>query len=482
MELHELDSSGSFGPRRLIKSLWDFSSSDKKLLNGDPVSELCHAAYSDYYERQWSLTVAHCDGKFVALKTPEAVNQLVFELQGGRSRAELLNLIKGTGDESVLTEACENSLNLAFRLLLMLRIGAVKYQFHTRRCLDWNEGSPRDFVKRHFGEQPVLDFNSVKLPKAFHGWSLEKVGGIKISFESNLADHLLATVTGLTYGEGRDTVDFTHRRNVISAFENAINKGEALHVTNETFDSTDPAPGRAKIAVLKYFTERGGKEKCRLIKEGDHVHFGYDIRKITYGKRENPTDYTGKKKAYAAFMNALEHMESITINNGLFGKDPNPNIAKFFTIEYKVAYDHFNTELGSDAGTYKRHAVYEGGKIDFMWEILRIEYCSTEKNDFWWGRHVNQATKIDDPEVYRKFYEQWLPKKSLYICNELMGPDPYPGKEKRARMLARYPEDRGYTYCWMIGDEGGNMSWTTPEQFSRDNTNFVDFLDLFERA
>jgi hypothetical protein len=61
-----------------------------------------------------------------------------------------------------------------------------------------------------------------------------------------------------------------------------------------------------------------------------------------------------------------------------------------------------------------------------------------------------------------------------------MGHDPYPGKEKRARMLARYPEDRGYTYCWMTGDEGGNMSWTTPEQFNRDTANWNEFVGLFE--
>ncbi|KAH6967394.1 hypothetical protein EDB82DRAFT_563200 [Fusarium venenatum] len=273
---------------------------------------------------------------------------------------------------------------------------------------------------------------------------------------------LQATVTSLTYGEGHDVVDFTKRRNIVSIFENAINKGEALHVTNATFDNTDPAPGRPKKVVIKYLTEWRGKEKCRLIKEGDHVHFGYDIRKITYGRREDPTDYTGKKKVYAAFMSALEHQESIIINNGLFGKDPNPGVAKFFTIEYKVAYDHFNTEIGSDSGTYKRRSVYEGGRVDFLWEILRIEYCSTEKNDFWWGRHVNQATTINDPEVFRKFYEQWLPKKNLYICNELMGPDPYPGKEKRAR------------------DEGENMSWTTPEQFNRDTSNWMEFVGLFE--
>ncbi|KAJ4258935.1 hypothetical protein NW762_008022 [Fusarium torreyae] len=190
MELQQLEPSPTSGPQRLVKLLWDFSSSNKKLYNGDPASELCHSAYSEYYERQWGLTVAHCDGKFVALRTPESVNQLVLKLQADKSRTELLSLVKRMSEENPLEEAYENSLNLAFRLLLMLKIGEIKYQFHARRCLDWSEGSPRDFVNKHFGEQPLLNFDHVKLPKAFNGWSLEKVGGIKISFESNLADHL----------------------------------------------------------------------------------------------------------------------------------------------------------------------------------------------------------------------------------------------------------------------------------------------------
>ncbi|KAM0229165.1 hypothetical protein ACHAPO_010195 [Fusarium lateritium] len=130
-------------------------------------------------------------------------------------------------------------------------------------------------------------------------------------------------------------------------------------------------------SLIKYLTEWGGKEKCRLIKEGDHVQFGYDIRKITYGRRKDATDYSAKKKVYADFRSALEHQESVIINNDLFGKDPNPGVAKFFTIEYKVAYDHFNTELESDPGTYKRRAVYEGGRVGFLWEILHVEYCLT---------------------------------------------------------------------------------------------------------
>jgi len=120
-----------------------------------------------------------------------AVALTIQQLQRNRSRTELFTFIKSMSDENVLEEACESSLNLAVRLLLMVKIGAIKYQFHTRRCLGWNEGSPRDFISEKLGKEPILDFNDIKVPKAFNGWSIEKVGGIKICFDNNLADHLL---------------------------------------------------------------------------------------------------------------------------------------------------------------------------------------------------------------------------------------------------------------------------------------------------
>ncbi|KAL6406196.1 hypothetical protein AUP68_10364 [Ilyonectria robusta] len=188
----QLELSATFGPEELVQLLWDFSSSNKRLFNGDLVSESCHSAYHEYYERQWGLTAAHCDGKFVALKTCGLVNDLIREMQNNNSRAELLSQIQdmswggGPGGES-----CENSLNLAVRLLLMLRIGVVEYQLIPRRCLRWDEGTLRDSVYQRFGETPIMNVDGVRLPKAFNSWSLETIGSIEISFTDNLADHLL---------------------------------------------------------------------------------------------------------------------------------------------------------------------------------------------------------------------------------------------------------------------------------------------------
>ncbi|KAH8648231.1 hypothetical protein BGZ61DRAFT_542441 [Ilyonectria robusta] len=187
----ELELSATSGSNQLVQILWGLLPPDERLFNGDPADKLCHSAYLEYYERQWGLAAAHCDGKFVALKTPESVNHLVRDLQNDKPRAELLAQIRDLSGTEALEEACENSLNLAVRLLLMLRIGDVKYQFLRRPCLEWNEASLRDFVHGRFVEEASMSPDGVKLPKSFNAWSLEAIGGIEISFTDNLADHLL---------------------------------------------------------------------------------------------------------------------------------------------------------------------------------------------------------------------------------------------------------------------------------------------------
>jgi hypothetical protein len=70
--------------------------------------------------------VTHCEGKFVAIKNRVDINRLVQDLLNDRPRRDLLAEVEENGLESVSPEACENSLNLAARLLVMVAIGAVK--------------------------------------------------------------------------------------------------------------------------------------------------------------------------------------------------------------------------------------------------------------------------------------------------------------------------------------------------------------------
>ncbi|KAK4213932.1 hypothetical protein QBC37DRAFT_473008 [Rhypophila decipiens] len=73
----------------------------------------------------------------------------------------------------------------------MLRFGVVKFERLPRRYLVWTEGSLKEMVDSHFSRRCVLSCDRVKLPKSFNSWSVETIGGIKIVFTNNLADHLL---------------------------------------------------------------------------------------------------------------------------------------------------------------------------------------------------------------------------------------------------------------------------------------------------
>ncbi|KAL1874464.1 hypothetical protein Daus18300_003482 [Diaporthe australafricana] len=79
------------------------------------------------------------------------------------------------------------------RLVTPINIGTLPNEVNKRRHLKWDTGTLRNCLTEYFDEAqaPTLTFERLRLPKAFDAWSLCKVGGIKIRFTDNLADHLL---------------------------------------------------------------------------------------------------------------------------------------------------------------------------------------------------------------------------------------------------------------------------------------------------
>lgn len=180
----------------LVELLWRPETTKKKLFNGDPARYLSQEKYLEYCRTQWHLIAGHGDGHYVALRTTEEMNALLDRLQSNDSRAEIIASLKRgrpnkNENEPPTDDACENTINLAARLLLMLKLGVVKGQAIPRRCLSWTEGSLGSFVRDYFDEAPRLNCDHVRLPKAFNAWSIDRIGGIAIDFTNNLADHLL---------------------------------------------------------------------------------------------------------------------------------------------------------------------------------------------------------------------------------------------------------------------------------------------------
>ncbi|KAK4654989.1 hypothetical protein QC762_405850 [Podospora pseudocomata] len=75
----------------------------------------------------------------------------------------------------------------------MMKIGVPNNQLMARRFLRWEQGTFRDFVSDFFKESLKLSYERIRLPKMHNAWSINKIGGINISFTDNLTDHLLLT-------------------------------------------------------------------------------------------------------------------------------------------------------------------------------------------------------------------------------------------------------------------------------------------------
>ena len=78
--------------------------------------------------------------------------------------------------------------------------------------------------------------------------------------------------------------------------------------------------------------------------------------------------------------------------------------------------------------------------------------------------------------MYERFYSKFLAKEGFRVTNDFMGGDPWPNKEKRARVLVKHPEGRGYTWSRAEGDENESFHWTTPAEFQRDTENMHKFF------
>ncbi|KAI0140369.1 hypothetical protein BJ166DRAFT_473213 [Pestalotiopsis sp. NC0098] len=177
------------GTKELIEKVWPLST-ERRLFNGDRANLLTPDAYCAYSKRNWYAIAQHSEGSCVALKSQSEICHLIQQLQADVDRPEILANLKSQSP-GLSDEACESSIDLAARLLLMLKFGIVKHQAVPRGHLVWTRGSLRDFVRNHFRISPNLGCEGIRLPKTFNAWTVEMVAGIEIRFTDNLADHLL---------------------------------------------------------------------------------------------------------------------------------------------------------------------------------------------------------------------------------------------------------------------------------------------------
>ncbi|KAK8092179.1 uncharacterized protein PG998_015011 [Apiospora kogelbergensis] len=179
---------------RLISQLWQ-PLGKQSLFNGEASSKIDHTAYAYYYSKQWQvMMVGHDSGGHYPVPTGiDDILDLACQIRDGKTRAEIIaQLCALRGGMAFTHQGAENFVNLTLRLLSMVNFGTARRQIMPRGCLVWDrDGSFAEHLADHFGKPPVLSCEQVRLPKSFHAWSIEKIGGIDICFTDNLADHIL---------------------------------------------------------------------------------------------------------------------------------------------------------------------------------------------------------------------------------------------------------------------------------------------------
>lgn len=159
----------------------------------DGLSAPSNDSYFCYYRRlvenskTWSIMKSHDDMLDLVrlIKQPEATRDYV----ENSLRIQLLDQESEEADEIL-----EDTVNLAVRLLLMVSTGGFS---STGRSLTvsgetkfgWKDGTIKSLLRTQFTTQRTVK-ESVKLEKIFNAKNLEHIGGIKVRWTSNLADHL----------------------------------------------------------------------------------------------------------------------------------------------------------------------------------------------------------------------------------------------------------------------------------------------------
>lgn len=190
---------------KIIKDFWG---SDALSVDSRRSLSLQGDSYFRYHEEQFRLAT-HNGRQFRSVATygnlVDVVQQLRDEtldrntvrqwfrkrLEMDDSRCDSWQTVSTDGSDPLddIDELADEVINLAMRLWLMLPIGGFRQVCGPERALEWENGSVEDFLKQQFPKQHGPK-ESASLEKVFNARNLKRLGGIRIVWTNNLADHL----------------------------------------------------------------------------------------------------------------------------------------------------------------------------------------------------------------------------------------------------------------------------------------------------
>jgi hypothetical protein len=172
-----------------VDHLWGQQSSHFVFHEDNPNLDAYFDSYFKYYAQQCDLIGRHENGEYSSISTHRDIMTIAQLLQQPLTRAAVRKHMTDVLKSANITQH-DSSINLAARLMLMIRIGGVPHEYSKGRYIEWEEGNLREFVHNYFAVPPARARDRIKLEKSFNALNVQRIGGIKIWWTDNLADHL----------------------------------------------------------------------------------------------------------------------------------------------------------------------------------------------------------------------------------------------------------------------------------------------------
>lgn len=152
----------------------DFWQTDIVLPQLASISEASgRTAYHGYAVRQRTSLAGLPDCPSVTIRTYVHLVTILQQLRDDALKEDLLNSLNTTMALKGPDKLHENSINLAARLLTMLKVGRAENQVAARGYLDWQTGTFRDLVKKRFLCKSCSRIRARQIPQGIRHMELE---------------------------------------------------------------------------------------------------------------------------------------------------------------------------------------------------------------------------------------------------------------------------------------------------------------------
>ena len=155
------------------------------------IRALDYNTYLSYYVEQCKIALFD-GGRHISAISFKDIIEIVAQIRSrvDRKATERWLHSKLPSPERDDQEKVNGAIDLAARLVSMTNVGELQFGFSGQERLHWVENSLHKCIQDYFDAPRMLGSERVKLERGFNARNLGRIGGIKIQFTNNLADHL----------------------------------------------------------------------------------------------------------------------------------------------------------------------------------------------------------------------------------------------------------------------------------------------------